>query len=116
MLCDKVFNIAKIPKYDGYQPGLASMDLLKLFDKKSSGRTVKSEIYLKVNYFYKELAEELPKPIIRKFEKKKVHLPFIDNILGVGLVDMLLISICNKRFRLLLYVIDIYSNYAWVFL
>ena len=30
----------------------------------------------------KELAEELLKPIIISFKKRKVHLPFIDNILG----------------------------------
>ena len=32
---DKAFNIAKSPKYDGYQRGLASM-VYKFFDKKSS--------------------------------------------------------------------------------
>ena len=34
VLCDKAFNIAKDPKYDGYQRGLASM-VYKLFDKKN---------------------------------------------------------------------------------
>ena len=33
VLRDKAFNIAKIPKYDGYQGGLASM-VYKFFDKK----------------------------------------------------------------------------------
>ena len=33
VLRDKAFNIAKNPKYDGYQRGLASMDY-KFFDKK----------------------------------------------------------------------------------
>ena len=32
----KTFNIAKHPKYDEYQQGLASV-IYKLFDKKSSG-------------------------------------------------------------------------------
>ena len=36
----------------------------------------------------KELNEELHKPIIRKIEKLKVHLSFIDNIWGVDLADM----------------------------
>ena len=35
ILCDKAFNIAKNPKYDGYQRGLASM-VYKFFDKKTS--------------------------------------------------------------------------------
>ena len=40
-LCDKAFNIAKNPKYDGYQKGLASM-VYKFFDKKSSGSGIKN--------------------------------------------------------------------------
>ena len=32
ILCDKVFNITKNPKYDVYQRGLASM-IYKFFDK-----------------------------------------------------------------------------------
>ena len=45
VLCDKVFNIAKNPRYDGYQCGLASM-FYKFFDKKTSGWTVKNEIFI----------------------------------------------------------------------
>ena len=67
----KVFN-KKTPKYHGFQHGLASM-VLKAFYVKASGRTVKNEI----NY-NKEFAEELQKPIIRKFEKRKARSSFID--------------------------------------
>ena len=42
VLHDKAFNIAKDPKYDGYQRGLASM-VYKFFDKKSSGSGIKNE-------------------------------------------------------------------------
>ena len=34
------------------------------------------------------LAEELQKPIIRKFRKPKVYLSFVDNILGADLADI----------------------------
>ena len=61
VLRDKAFNIAKNPKYDGYQRGLASM-VYKFFDKKSKGGSVNNEI--KQN---EQLAEELHKPIIKKF-------------------------------------------------
>ena len=60
------------------------------------------------------MAEELYKPIIRKFEKRKIYSPFIDNILGADLADMQLISKFNKGLRFLLFVIDIYSKYPWV--
>ena len=61
----------------------------------------------------RQLAEELYKPIIRKFNKRKLQSPFINNICGVDLADMQLISKFNNGFRFLLCVIDIYSKYAW---
>ena len=39
---DKAFNIAKNPKYDGYQRGFASI-VYQLSDKKSSGNGIKNE-------------------------------------------------------------------------
>ena len=57
----KAFNIAKNPKYDGYQRGLASM-VYKCFDKKPKGGGV--NIPLESS---KQLAEELHEPIIRNF-------------------------------------------------
>ena len=61
-----------------------------------------------------QLANELHKPIIRKLEKRKVYSTFKDNIWGVNLADMQLLSKYNKGIRFLLCVIDIFSKYAWV--
>ena len=66
------------------------------------------------NISNKELAQELHKTIIRKFNNRKVHLPFIGNIWGADLGDMQPISKFDKRFRFLLCVIDICSEYAWI--
>ena len=107
VLRNKAFNIAKDPKYDGYQRGLASM-VYKFFNKKSSGSGIKS---MQQN---EQLAEELHKPIIRKSKKRKVYSSFKDNIWGDDLADMQLISKFNKGFRFLLCVIDIFSKYAWI--
>ena len=60
-LRDKALNIAKNPKYDGYQRGLASM-VYNFFDKKSTGSGVNIQLE-----FNEQLAKELHKPIIRKF-------------------------------------------------
>ena len=108
ILHKKAFNIAKNPKYDGYQRGLAST-VYKFFVKKATSGAIKNEIISN-----KELAEELHKPIIRKFKKRKVHSSFIDNIWGADLADMQLISKFNIGIRFLLCVIDIFSKYAWV--
>ena len=61
-----------------------------------------------------QLANELHKPIIRKFEKRKLYSTCKGNIWGVDLADMQLLSKYNKGIRFLLCVIDIFSKYAWV--
>ena len=61
-----------------------------------------------------KLADELHKPIIRKFNKRKVYLSFKDNIWGIDLADMQLLSKFNKGIRFLLCVIDIFCKYAFV--
>ena len=106
ILKDKAFKIASDPNYDVYQRGLASM-VYKFFDKKSSGSGIANE----PNY---QLANELHKPIIRKFKKRKVYSSFRDNIWGVDLADMQSLSKYNKGIKYLLCAIDIFSKYAWV--
>ena len=61
ILRDKACNIAKNPKYDGYQRGLASM-IYKFLDKKSKGGGVNIPME-----FNEQLAKELHKPIIKIF-------------------------------------------------
>ena len=95
ILRDEAFIIAKNPKYDGYQRVLASM-VYKFFDKKSAFLADKSDSASGIknkNILKEELGEEFQKPIIRKFNKRKVQSPFIDNIWGADLTDM---QITNK--------------------
>ena len=106
VLKDKAFKIASDPKYDGYQRGLASM-VYKFFDKKSKGSGIINE----PNY---QLANELHKPIIRKFKKRKVYSSFRDNIWGVDLANMQSLSKYNKGNEYLLCAIDLLNKYAWV--
>ena len=62
---DKEFKIVSNPKYDGYQRVLASM-VYKFFDTKSTwlNKSSGSGIINEPNY---QLANELHKPIIKKF-------------------------------------------------
>ena len=66
VLKEKAFKIADNPNYDDYQRGLASM-VYKLFEKKSKGCGIVNE----PNY---QLANELHKPIIRKFRKRSLFI------------------------------------------
>ena len=60
------------------------------------------------------MQNELHKQIIRKFKKRKVHSSFRDNIWGVDLADMQLLSKYNKGIKYLWCAIDLFSKYAWV--
>ena len=84
----------------------------KFFDEKSQESSRPSLI--SNNKENVQLADDLHKPIIRKFKKRKVYSSFRDNIWGADLADMQLLSKSNKGFRFLLCVIDIFSKYAWV--
>ena len=111
-LTNSAYDIASNPIYDGYQRGLASM-VYKFFDSKVapldkktiSGKGIKNN---------KILAEELHKPVIKKFNKRKSYSQFKDNIWGVDLADMRLLSKQNKSIKYLLCAIDLFSKYAFV--
>ena len=103
----KAYKIVSDPRYDGYQRGLASV-VYRFFDKRSKGSGIVTN---EPNY---QLANELHKPIIRKFKKRKVYSSFRDNIWGVDLADMHSLSKYNKGIKYLLCAIDSFSKYVWV--
>ena len=108
VLRDKAYDIASNPEYGGYQRGLASM-VYKFFDKKSIGGGT-----IKLGDSSLILSDELHKPIIRKFNKRKVYSQLKDNAWGVDLADMKLLSKQNKGIKYLLCAIDLFSKYAFV--
>ena len=61
-----------------------------------------------------DLADELHKPVIKKFEKRKVIAYGIDDIWTTDLVDYSKFSKQNKYFKYLLVVIDVFSKLLWV--
>ena len=80
-----------------------------LANKSTKGTGIKNKV--KEN---EQLANELHKPITKKFKKRKVYSSFKDNIWGVGLADMQLISKHNRGIGYLLCAIDLFSKYAFV--
>ena len=83
----------------------------KFFNERTKGSGINNKRNLLVN---SQLAEELHKPIIKNFKRRKVYSSLKDNIWCVNLADMQLISKYNKGIRYLLCVIDLFSRYAWV--
>ena len=78
----------------------------KFFDRKTMGGGM-ADTNIK-------LANELHKPIIRKFDKRKVYPSFKDNIWGVDLADIKSLIKFNKGIKYILCVIDLFSKYAFV--
>ena len=84
----------------------------KFFDKKTrSGVIATSKVGVSVN---EQIAEELHKPVIKKFKRRKVYARFKDNIWAVDLAEMESLSSKNKNVKYLLCVIDVFTKYAWV--
>ena len=61
----------------------------------------------------KELADELHKPIRKKFQKRRVSASGTDAIWTADLVDMQSFSRSNKGFNYILMIIDGFSKYGW---
>ena len=77
----------------------------KFFNERTKGSGVN---FGKNSLNNKQLAEELHKPIVRNFERRKVYSSFKYNIWGVDLADMTLISKFNRGIKYLLRVIDLF--------
>ena len=114
-LRNSAYDIASNSKYDGYQRGLASM-VYNFFDTKvapldktpiSGKGNAKHSSLERTKEVNKILAEELHKPVIKKFNKRKVYSQFKDNIWGVDLADMQSLSKKNKSIKYLLCAIDL---------
>ena len=66
------------------------------------------------NDWSQQLADELHKPIRRKFKTRRVISNGIDEIWCSDLVEMQQFSKWNKGFRYLLMVLDVFSKYGWI--
>ena len=98
---DKANEIPGNCGYDGYQRALASM-VYRFFDKKTGSGVGLNE----------QLAEELHKPITKKFKRRKVNARLKDNIWVADLAEMESLSSKNKNVKYLFCAIDVFTKYA----
>ena len=101
ILRDRAYEIAKYRFYDGYQRAVSSM-VDTFFDKKTGSRINVKE----------QLAEELHKPVIKRFKRRKVNGRFKDNTWAADLAEMESLSRKNKSVKYLSCVVDVSSKYA----
>ena len=98
VLRNKAFKIASDQKYDGYQRGLASMvyQSFLIESQKEMGWLIIKKIQNQLINYINQFLENL--------KKRKVHSSFRDNIWGVDLADMQLLSKFNKGLILIFFV------------
>ena len=64
--------------------------------------------------FTDELAEELYKPVSRKFQRRRVNVKGINEILAAILIDIHAFSKNNNGIKYLLTVIHIFYKFVWI--
>ena len=67
------------------------------------------------NFTMNDLFQELNKPVINKFKRKKVIVNHIDEIHSCDLVDMVKYSRVNRGYKYIFTNIDIFSKYTYAY-
>ena len=75
----------------------------------------KKKLGLGNDFTMNDLSEELKKPVIDKFPRKKIIVNYINEIHSCDLVDMVKYSRMNKGYKYIFTNIDIFSKYTWSF-
>ena len=75
----------------------------------------KQKLGLGNNFTMEDLSNELNKPVINKFERKKIIVNHTDEIHSCDLIDMIKYYRVNRGYKYIFTNIDIFSKYAWAF-
>ena len=94
--------------------GIYNPSFRERLDKSIVSKLIGTKVKFGMGVENKSLADELHKPIRRKFNKRRVLVNGIDRIWAAGLVDMQAFSKFNRGVKYLLAVIDVFSKYGWL--
>ena len=94
--------------------GIYNPTLRERLDKSIVSKLFGTKVKFGMGDINKSLAEELHKPIRRKFKRRRVLVNGIDKIWAADLVDMQAFSKFNRGVKYLLAVIDVFSKYGWL--
>ena len=64
--------------------------------------------------FLKQLAEEIHKPVKKKFKRRKVYVEKAYDTFSIDLADMNMYKDENNGYRYMLVCIDVFSRYLWI--
>ena len=105
--CDKEYNIAKSPKYDGYQRRVMQWFINVLIKKSSYGAVSRPN----KSAFESEI---IPNQLLENSKNEKIRI-FKYNIWGADLADLQLISKCNYTFCFYYVLLIFIVNMHWLF-
>ena len=101
--------------------GIVNPTLREKKDKSTVGKLINVKVKFRLGHpvkkilkFTNELAEELHKPVSKKFERRRVNVEGIDEIWAADLIDMQAFSKQNKEIKYLLTIIDVFSKFVWI--
>ena len=107
----------------GELSGIVTPILREWIDKSIVGKLIKANVNFWLGHpikknlkFTNELAEELYKPVTRKFQRRRVNVSSIDEIWATDFIDMQAFSKDNNGIKYLLTEIDIFSKFVWIVL
>ena len=90
---------------------LASMVYTFLIKKTGSGARAASKVGVSAN---EKLTEELHKPVMKKSKRIRVYTRFKDDICAADSAEMGSLSSKNRNVKYSLFVIDVFTKYAWL--
>ena len=94
--------------------GIYNPSLREILDKSIVSKLIGTKVKFGMGVKKKSLAEELHKPIRRKFKKRTVLVNGIDRIWAADLMDKQAFSKFNRGVKYLFAVIDVFSKYDWL--
>ena len=94
--------------------GIYNPSLRERLDKSIMSKLIGTKVKFGMGVKKKSIAEELHKPVRRKFKKHRVLVNVIDRIWAADVVDMRAFSKLNRRVKYLFAVIDVFSKYGWL--
>ena len=105
----------------GELSGIVNPTLRERIDKSIVGKLTKAKVNFGLGHpikiffkFTNELAEKLYKPVIIKFQRRRVNVNSIDEIWAADLIDMQAFSKDNNGIKYLLTAMDIFSKFVWI--
>ena len=94
--------------------GIYNPTLRERLDKSIVSKLIGMKVKFGMGVKKKTLAEELHKPVKRKFKRRTVLVNGINKIWAADLVDMQTFTKFNRGVKYLLAVIDVFSKYGWL--